>query len=145
MQRSRALWQSPRPLTDEEKAVLWEAVTPLLRDMEATGQTLPDIREEAHDDQGEDAVCAWIQEPDGRYGQGIAVWLNCSPAFQLYSLAEQMQSWAVDVQVDSGRRPWPDCPEHPGSHMLGPDIRDEVVVWCCPDSGHVIAAIGTLA
>jgi hypothetical protein len=38
MERSRALGDSPRPLTDEEKAILREAVTPLLRDMEATGQ-----------------------------------------------------------------------------------------------------------
>jgi hypothetical protein len=127
-----------------EKAVPWEAVTPLLRDMDATGQTLPDIREEAHKDHGEDAVCAWIQEAGGRYGQGITVWRTCSPAFQLYSLAEQMQDWAGDVQLDPGRRPWPDCPEHPGSHLLGADIRDEVAAWCCPDSGRVIASIGTL-
>jgi hypothetical protein len=134
----------PRSLTDEEKAALWEAVAPLLRDMMVTGQAPPDIREEAHEDLGEDAVCAWIREPGGRYGQGVRVWLNGSPAFQLYSLAEQMQDWAGDVQLDPGRRPWPGCPEHPGSHMLGPDIRDDVAVWCCPDSGHVIAAIGTL-
>ena len=70
----------PRPLTDEEKAVLREAVGPLLPDVDATRQTLPDIREEAHHDRGEDAVCAWIPEPGGRDGQGIEVRLYCSPA-----------------------------------------------------------------
>jgi hypothetical protein len=29
--------------------------------------------------------------------------------------------------------------------MLLPDIRDEVAVWCCPQTGHVIAEIGMLA
>ena len=71
MRRSLALSENPRPLTDGEKAVLRRAIAPLLRDMEATGQSLPDIREEAHHDRGEDAVCAWIWEPGERYGQGI--------------------------------------------------------------------------
>jgi hypothetical protein len=112
--------------------------------MEATGQSPPDIWEKAHDNRGEDAVCAWIQDPGGS-GQGISVWLNCSPADQLCYLAEQMQSWAGDVQVDPGRRPWPSCPDHRGSHMLSPQTRDEVAVWCCPDSMDVIAGIGMLA
>src|SRR5258706_9307666 len=56
MERSRVLGRTPRPLTDEEKAVLREAVGPLLPDMDATGQTRPGIREEAHHDRGEDAT-----------------------------------------------------------------------------------------
>jgi hypothetical protein len=90
MERSRALIRNPRPLTDEETAVLWGAVTPLLRDMEATGQAVPDIRPEAHEDRGDDAVCAWIQESGDRYGQGIAVLLFCSPGDRLCFLAEQL-------------------------------------------------------
>lgn len=144
MERSRMLARRPRPLTDEESAVLWAAVAPLLRDMEATGQARPDIRAEAHEDPGEDAVCAWIQEPGNRYGQGITVLLFCSPGDQLRVLAEQLQDWAGDVQVDPGRRPWPDCPDHPGSHILMPDTRYEIAVWCCPQDEHVIAGIGML-
>jgi hypothetical protein len=143
LQKSRALSRSPRPLTSEERAVLQEALAPLLRDMEATGQALPDIREEAHADRGGDAVCAWIQDPGGA-GQGISVCLSYSPAQQLCDLAEQLQAWAGDVQVDPGRRPWPGCPDHPGSHMLSPQHRDEVAVWCCPDGLRVIAGIGML-
>jgi hypothetical protein len=145
MRRSLALSENPRQLTDGEKAVLRRAVAPLLRDMEATGQSLPDIREEAHHHCGEDAVCAWIWEPGERYGQGIEVWLHCPPTYQICYLAEQLQSWAGDVQVDPERRPWPGCPDHPGAHTLMPDTRDEVAVWRCPQTGHVIAEIGMLA
>jgi hypothetical protein len=145
MERSRALGRNPRPLTDEQSAVLWAAVAPLLRDLRATGRALPDIREEAHEDRGEDAVCAWIQEPGGGFGQGIAVLLFCSPGDRRRFLAEQLQDWVGDVQVDPGRRPWPDCPDHTGAHILMPDTRDEVAVWCCPQSGRGIAGIGMLA
>jgi hypothetical protein len=141
--RSPALGDSPRPLTDEEKAVLWEAATPLLRDMDATGRARPDVREEAHEDRGDHAACAWIQEPGG-FGQGIAVWLDCSSGARLCDLAEQLQAWAGDVQVDPARRPWPDCPDHPGSHELTADTRDDAAVWCCPQGGQVIAGIGML-
>ncbi len=112
--------------------------------MQAAGQAWPDIREEAHEDRVGDAVCAWIQEPGNVYGQGIVVLLHCGAGDQLSHLAEQLQDWSVDVQVDPGRRPWPECPDHPGTHILRPDTRGEVAVWCCPKSGNVIAWIGLL-
>jgi hypothetical protein len=143
IQRSHALSRNPRPLTGDERAVLRETVAPLLRDLAATRRALPEIREEAHEDYGENAVCAWIQD-NGGCGQGIRVWLFRSPAERLRDLAEELQSWAGDVQADPGRRPWPDCPDHPGSHNLGAVTRDEVAVWRCPGSGRVIAAIGSL-
>jgi hypothetical protein len=145
IQRSQALDENPRPLSGREKAVLREAVAPVLRDLEATGQTLPDIREEAHEDRGEDAVCAWIPHPGGGGGESISVELYCGEAYRLFYLAEQLQSWKNDELIDARRRPWPECPDHPGPCTLSPDVRDEVAVWCCPDSGRVIAAIGTLA
>jgi len=146
MQRSRELTRHPRPLTRAQTEVLWQALAPVLRDLEATSQTLPDIREEAHEDPGQDAVCAWIQGPGGT-GEGIRVWLNGSEAFQLYSLAEQLQSWKVDQLADSGQAPiWPRCPAHPHAdrHRLEPGIRDEVAVWRCPAGGQTIAAVGSL-
>jgi hypothetical protein len=142
MERSRALHKSPRPLAEDEVAVLRAAVAPLLRDLESTGRALPDIREEAHEDRGGDAVCAWIQEPGSGWGQGISVWLIYPPAEQLCELAEQLQDWAGDVQL--GREPWPDCRDHPGAHVLRPDTGDESAVWRCPHSKRVIAAIGAL-
>jgi len=143
IQRSLELSLSPRPLTNDERAVLRETIAPLLRDLEASRRALPEIREEAHEDYGENAVCAWIQD-NGRCGQGIRVWLFSSPAERLRDLAEELQSWAGDVQVDPARRPWPDCPDHPGSHNLSAVTRDEVAVWRCPGSGRVIAEIGSL-
>lgn len=142
MKRSQALSHSPRPLSDPEKALLREAVAPVLRDLAATGQTLPDIREEAHEDRGRDGVCAWIVKPGNR-GQGITAWLNCDEPGQLCFLAEQLQSWKNDELVDARQRPWPDCPDHPGQCTLSPDIHDDVAIWRCPTDGHAIA-IGTL-
>jgi len=75
IQRSHALSRNPRPLTGDERAVLRETVAPLLRDLAATRRALPEIREEAHEDYGENAVCAWIQD-NGGCGQGIRVWLS---------------------------------------------------------------------
>jgi hypothetical protein len=143
LERSRTLSRNPRPLTQPEKAVLRAAIGPLLRDMEATGQALPDVREETREDRGEDIVCAWIQEPGG-YGQGIHVLGFCPPDEQVCGLAEQLQDWAADVQVDPGRRPWPECPDHPGSHILSPQTRAGTAVWCCPRDNHVVAEIGSL-
>jgi len=147
IQRSRELGEHPRPLTDVERSVLRETAAPLLRDLAATGMSLPDIREEAHEDPGTEAVCAWIQEPGGT-GQGICIWLGNPPARQLEQLAEQFQGWAADRLHDAGRSPgWPGCPEHPGHpapHRLEPDVRDGAAVWVCLENGRVIGKIGTL-
>jgi hypothetical protein len=41
-----ALHRHPRPLTVGENGILREAIAPVLHDLEATSQTMPDIREE---------------------------------------------------------------------------------------------------
>jgi hypothetical protein len=72
--------------------------------------SLPDIRDEAHEDRGTGTVCAWIQGP-GRTGEGISVPLDCSPAEQMVQLAEQFQNWAADQLHDAGLPPgWPGSP-----------------------------------
>lgn len=142
MRRSQALSRNPRPLSGPEKAVLREAVAPLLRDLAAMGQALPDIREEAHEDRGRDGVCAWIAE-SGNRGQGITVRLNCDEPGRLYFLAEQLQSWKNGELIDAGQQPWPQCPDHAGECTLSPDLNDEAAVWRCPTDGRAIA-IGTL-
>jgi hypothetical protein len=140
VQRSIVLHRQPRPLASEQAAVLREAVAPVLRDLRATGETLPDIREESHHDRGEDAVCAWVEGPD-RTGQGLDIWLNGSAAFQLYSLAGQLQSWKVD-QLGPGSW-WPRCPRHADCGLTA-YIDGELAVWTCPASDQVIAPIGSL-
>jgi hypothetical protein len=104
---------------------------------------LPDIREEAHEDRGEDSVCAWIHQAGGG-GQGISVELYCDESARLYFLAEQLESWKNDELIDAGLHPWPECPDHSAPCALTPDERDKVAVWCCPQTGRVIAEIGSL-
>jgi hypothetical protein len=143
-QRSEELSDSPRPLTDTERAVLRRAAAPLLADLAASGLPVPDIREEAHEER-EESVCGWIQGP-GRTAQGIWVLLDTSPAGQVAQLAEQLQDWAADWLHDAGRPlDWPPCPRHPGApHRLDPQVRDDRAVWACWESGQVIWPIGEL-
>jgi len=143
-QRSRELLRHPRPLTDPERGVVRETTAPLLRDLAASGMTLPDIREEARHYEGTETVCAWIQGPGGT-GEGISIRLDCSPAERVAWLAEQFQNWAADQLHDAGRPPeWPECPEHPVPHRLEPEVRDGAAVWTCLQSDHVIWEIGAL-
>lgn len=141
--RSEALSENPRPLSDPEKRVLRGTLAPLLRDLEATGHSLPDIREEAHEDRGDDGVCAWIQGPGG-CGEGLSVEVYLDEPTRLERLAEQLQGWKNDELFDAGRRPWPQCPDHPGPCALTPDVRDDIAVWYCPENGRVVAEIGSL-
>ena len=146
MQHSRELHRHPRPLTDQECEVVRQAAAPLLRDLAASGLPRPDIRDEAHEDRGDQAVCAWIQGP-GRTGEGIWILLGGSPADQVTDLAEQFQNWAADQLYDAGRPPeWPLCPAHPaGPHRLSPEVRDGTAVWVCAGNNQVICEIGAFA
>jgi hypothetical protein len=144
-QRSRELSDNPRPLGDAERAVLGRAIAPLLADLAASGMSLPDIREEAHEERQAPSVCGWIQRLDGT-GEGISVLADTSPAEQVAELAEQVQNWAADQMHDAGRTPeWPACPQHPSTpHRLDPEVRDGRAVWTCRQTGQVIWPIGDL-
>jgi hypothetical protein len=143
VQRSMALGRDPRPLSARQAAILREAVAPVLRDMEATGQALPDIRAEAHADRGAGIACVWIQDPGGA-GRGISVLPAGGRGDQLCDLAGQLQDWASDVEAGPGRGPWPDCPAHPGDHRLEPEATGDTAVWWCPQTARVIAEVGAL-
>src|SRR5450756_2808858 len=109
VQRSRDLRSRPQPLTGDERQVLRETVAPLLRDLVATGMSLPDIREEAHADSGVEAVHAWIKDSD-RAGTSIQIWMSVPPVARVVMLAEQIQEWAGDRLHDAGRpAAWPGC------------------------------------
>jgi hypothetical protein len=141
--RSLKLSRRPRPLTDEERAVVCDTAAPLVRDLGVSGLDLPDIRFEALEDRGRDAVCALIQGP-GPERTGIWILLR-SAAEQVTELAEQFQNWAADQLHDAGKSPeWPVCPEHPASHRLNPEVRDGVAVWTCWEGDHVVWEIGAL-
>lgn len=141
-QRDLELSEHPRPLADAERAVLWEALAPVLRDLAATGTSAPVIREEAHEE-GDELVCAWLEGPDGT-GQGIRVALYYPPAERLVDLADQVQEWVIEELHAAGKSPvWPPCQRHP-NHPLQPEVRDEAAVWICPGTSQVISAIGAL-
>ena len=144
VQRAQDLHRQPRPLTDPECEVVRETAAPLLRDLAASGLTPPEIRCEAHEDRGDEAVCAWIAGP-GRAGAGIWIWLDSTPADQVADLAEQFQNWAADQLVDAGHSPeWPACPAHRAPHGLHPQSRDGAAVWVCSQGDQVICEIGAL-
>lgn len=139
---SPALSGDPWPLSARQAAILWEAVAPLLHDMEATGHVLPDIRAEAHAGPGVGVVCAWIQDPGGT-GRQITVLSHGLRGDQLPDLAEQLQDWATGAQADPQPPRWPDCPAHPG-HRLEPESAGETAVWYCSQNALVVAEIGAL-
>jgi hypothetical protein len=137
--RTKELMKHPRELTHYQKTRLRDALAPVMRDLEVSGQAPPLIREESREDLDDDAICAWIEGPDGT-GQGIRMWLNGSADYQLYSLAEQVQEWTADQGTT-----WPPCPIHPDAgHRLEPEIRDDEAVWLCPRDGETVAAVGSL-
>jgi hypothetical protein len=132
----------PWPLSARQAAILWKAVAPLLRDMEATGHVRPDIQAEAHARPGVGVVCAWIQDAGGT-GRQITVLSAGQRGDQLSDLAEQLQDWATGTQADPRQPRWPDCPVHPG-HRLEPEAIGETAVWYCPQTNRVIAEVGAL-
>jgi hypothetical protein len=75
--RTKELMKHPRELTHYQKTRLRDALAPVMRDLEVSGQAPPLIREESREDLDDDAICAWIEGPDGT-GQGIRMWLNGS-------------------------------------------------------------------
>jgi hypothetical protein len=143
--RSWQLMRQPRELTEPEQTELRANTEPVLRDMRASGAIVPDIREQALDVLGPDAVCAWIQHPRNTGSMGIRVRLDLPPAERLADLAEQLQEWEVEELAATGRpATWPECPSHPNSHPLSPESHDGEAVWSCPVSGQVMARIGAL-
>jgi hypothetical protein len=140
--RSIKLTRRPRRLTDSEEAMLRGAMAPILRDIGATGGILPVLVPEAHEDRGDDHVCAWITF-GARDGTGIWVPVAGSAANQVFWLAEQMVDWECEKLADAGRSPaWPPCPDHPGRHPLLPDLDGDSAVWKCVVSARVVSKIG---
>jgi hypothetical protein len=142
------LMRNPEPLTEADAAVLRAAIAPLLADLASTGMDLPELRAEAHEDRA-GAICGFLRDP-GETGEtggtGVYVMRDASPAEQVAGLAEQVQEWATDVQVDP-RRPWewPKCLEHRRAHGLHAEVRDGAAVWVCEEGDHTVAPVGALA
>src|SRR5262249_16234681 len=138
LQRARELMRNPRSLTDSEREVIRNAMAPVLRDLEG-GAIVPEVRYEANEDAGRDGregVHGWVC---GGGSGGMGVWVpavETSLAEQVWWLADQVQEWEVEALWRVGRSAtWPECPEHPNSHPLQPDVDGEDgAVWRCPRS-----------
>ena len=82
--------------------------------------------------------------PGGQYGQGISISLYRSPATQFCYLAEQLQSWARDVQVDPRRRVAPGkrrwsryrLPVGSARCSYGDSQASTALGWLCPLSSR---------
>jgi hypothetical protein len=141
--RSMGLRRNLRPLTDAARGQLHDDLAPVLNDIRATGAIVPEIREEEHKDLGQDMVSAWLQGPDGVTGMGLRVNMALPAADRLADVADQFQEWEVEELAAAGRSAtWPECPEHPKSHPLSPQVRDGAAVWSCPRNGQVEYPIG---
>ena len=140
--------RDPQPLTDDESTEFRATLAAVLADLRATGAILPDIREEAHGDQGPDVVSAWLQSPPGRGsagGMGIRVLLSEPPAERLADLADQIQEWEVEELSAAGRpATWPECQRHPGTHPPPAQSTGRPGRVVLPKTGQVISPIGAL-
>jgi hypothetical protein len=148
IQRSWELMRHPRPLTESEREVIRKAMAPVLRDLEVSGAIVPELRYETRGDDGRDGREGVATEVTPG-GHGGSVWVptgECSPAEQVWWAADQLQDWEVHQLWHAGRSTtWPECPDHPNSHPLEPDIDGEnTAVWRCPISKHISCAIGEL-
>jgi hypothetical protein len=60
-------------------------------------------------------------------------------------IADRVQDWAVEALWHAGLpATWPECPTHPDSHPLVPQILDGRAVWRCARTDRVVSPIGRL-
>ena len=150
LQHSWERMRHPRPLTDSEREVIEKATAPVLRDLEVSGAIVPVILYQSTDgDSGDglrEGVCTNIALGAGHGGN---VWIpteECSSAEQVWWAANSLQEWEIHELWEFGRSTtWPECPEHPNTHPLEPDIDGkDAAVWQCPRTQRAICAIGAL-
>jgi hypothetical protein len=135
--------ESSQRTEPEQFRRLLKAITPLLRDISATGAILPDIEDSSWDDDP-DVISALIGKSGISY-QGIRIRLSLSDVERLADLAQQVQEWEVEALWHTGRNSsWPECPIHPNRHPLSADMRDGYPSWYCPVTGAAISEIGAL-
>jgi hypothetical protein len=146
---SRERARHPQPLTESERVAIARATAPILHDLEASGAIVPEILYQTtgnYSRDGREGVTTDIAR-DG--GHGGNVWIpteECSSAEQVSWAAEELQEWEIHELWEAGRpATWPECPQHPSSHPLGPGTDDmDTAVWRCPSTQQVICAIGAL-
>jgi hypothetical protein len=125
---------------DEE---LSAALVPVLRELRASCGVSADIRESSLASRW-NPTAVMILDPDG-FGQAVGVTSGRPYTEQVAELADQVQEWAVEALWRASLPAvWPECPAHPNSHPLKPEIRGDQAIWCCPHTGTMVAPIGGL-
>jgi hypothetical protein len=124
---------------------LVEALDAVLADL-ATGGVHLDARDSDDpnwENFGELRAMVWA--PDGS-GVGISVGEGWPLPERTAAVADQIQEIAIEARWASQMSAtWPECPAHPNSHPLQARVVDGRAVWCCPETGAVIAEVGTLS
>jgi hypothetical protein len=122
---------------------LSEALALVLDDLVTSGAPVPDVRDRQWSNvPGQ--VTAMLHDVDGT-AQGVSAMAAEPLPQRIASVAGQVQEWAVEALWRAGRpATWPECPEHPNSHPLTAEVRDNRAVWICPATGHVLNDIGRL-
>jgi hypothetical protein len=73
----------------------------------------------------------WLRFSDGSIA-GIRVDLAATPAEQCAWIADQIQEYVIDDQLQgTDRTNWPPCPLHPRTHPLTPVAVGEQAAWTC--------------
>ncbi|RKR86102.1 hypothetical protein BDK92_0323 [Micromonospora pisi] len=123
--------------------VLRQALEPVLRDINATGAPLPDIRDDDWTrDPGAESAMLW--SPDGS-GVGVSAIVAQPAPDRVAHVADQVQEWVIEELWRRAATNWPVCPRHPDNHPLTATVRGAVAVWVCPVDGAVVAPVGALA
>jgi hypothetical protein len=120
------------------------ALNLVLRDLAATGGITLRLLDEPSDKDPE-YESLWMLS--GRRDRtGLLAPLDLPAPERLVHIADQIQEF---VSEELGRlelpATWPECPEHPASHPLTPELTSSGPAWVCPKSADTIAPIGELS
>jgi hypothetical protein len=122
---------------------LAEAIAPALRDLATSEFVIAEVRDGQWGN-SDGLATGMLFGPDGS-GQGVSVMIGEPLPERIVVATDQVQDWAVEELWSIGRPTnWPRCPEHPQSHPLSAMARDDLAVWACPKTGHVVSEIGQL-
>jgi hypothetical protein len=126
---------------------LREAWLIVVRDLVSQGAIVPTLREQERGADGANEAQVWVMTwwPEGS-GCGISVLRDDPLAERIAFLADGLQDAEVESLAANGLSAvWPVCPEHPDSHPLQAEVRDDTAVWVCPAGSLSVARIGHLA
>ncbi len=125
-------------------ALLRQALTEVLRDLQNTSGPIPEVRDRPFD-YDDDRATAMVYSAAG-FGRGVSAYRHNTPAERLASVADQVQEWAVEALWTAARpATWPECPQHPDAHPLSAVARGGRAEWICPVSGRAVGEIGRLS